>query len=58
MTADAQDDCYYSEISTMVDVIEGRQERSAILSTFEDAVQSYELVSTCGARDPVTHMVR
>lgn len=29
----------------MVDVIEGRLDRSAILSSFEDAVQSYKLVS-------------
>lgn len=28
----------------MVDVIEGRKDRSAILSPFEDAVQSYKLV--------------
>lgn len=48
--ANRQDDCYFSEISTIVDVIEGRKDKSAILSPFEDAIQSYKLVST--AKDP------
>ena len=37
------DDCYLSEISTFVDVVEGGLPRESILSTFSDAVESYKL---------------
>lgn len=39
-----QDDCYLSEISALVDVIDGKAPQSAILSTYADALESYKLV--------------
>lgn len=39
-----QDDCYLSEISALVDVVDGKAPQSAILSTYADALESYKLV--------------
>ncbi|GFZ43959.1 hypothetical protein JCM24511_01679 [Saitozyma sp. JCM 24511] len=37
------DDCYLSEISALVDVVDGKAPQSAILSTYADALESYKL---------------
>ncbi|KAK8864421.1 hypothetical protein IAR55_001669 [Kwoniella newhampshirensis] len=42
-TVFTDDDCYYSEISDLVDVIDGTAEKSVILSSYEDAIESYRL---------------
>ncbi|EKM58691.1 uncharacterized protein PHACADRAFT_207478 [Phanerochaete carnosa HHB-10118-sp] len=39
----AEDDPYFSEVSVFVDNIEGSPEAAQILSSFEDAVRTYEL---------------
>lgn len=43
------DDPFYSEIGAMVDVLEGRvEEGEGVLSSFGDALRTYELVSGAG----------
>ncbi|RSH87388.1 hypothetical protein EHS25_003297 [Saitozyma podzolica] len=37
------DDCYLSEISALVDVVDGKAPQSVILSTYADALESYKL---------------
>lgn len=39
-----QDDCYYSEFEALVGVIDGIKGKEAILSPYEDAVETYRLV--------------
>ncbi|WWC70175.1 uncharacterized protein I206_104123 [Kwoniella pini CBS 10737] len=36
------DDCYYSEIEAMIDVIDGKSDKSVILSPYEDSIKTYE----------------
>ncbi|WVW83941.1 hypothetical protein I302_105964 [Kwoniella bestiolae CBS 10118] len=36
------DDCYLSEIEAIIDVIDGKSDRSVILSPYEDAIKTYE----------------
>jgi hypothetical protein len=42
--ADGQDDCYYSELQAMINVIDGKSDSSTLLSSYADAVESYKLV--------------
>ncbi|EIW70639.1 hypothetical protein TREMEDRAFT_68146 [Tremella mesenterica DSM 1558] len=42
-TVFANDDCYYTEVAAVVDAIEGTGPKSAILSTYEDAMESYKM---------------
>ncbi|KAF8595731.1 hypothetical protein BDV93DRAFT_573854 [Ceratobasidium sp. AG-I] len=37
------DDPFYSEVSSVIDVVEGKADPSAILSSYQDACQTYEL---------------
>ena len=39
-----QDDPFYTELATFIDVVEGQRESEAILSPYEDAIKTYELV--------------
>lgn len=43
-----QDDPYYTELSTIIDVVEGKLDKSAILSPYHDAMQTYNFVSASG----------
>jgi len=43
-TVFTDDDCYFSEFSAIIDVIDGKADRAAILSTFQDAADTYKLV--------------
>ncbi|WWD17283.1 hypothetical protein CI109_101723 [Kwoniella shandongensis] len=43
MTVFTDDDCYYSEVSNLIDVIDGKADKSIILSSYEDAIESYKL---------------
>lgn len=45
-----QDDCYYSEFAALVGVVDGTCERGAILSPYEDAVETYRLVRNAWLR--------
>lgn len=42
---DQQDDCYHSEFSALVDVLEGKIGSEAILSSYADALETYKLAS-------------
>lgn len=44
------DDPFYTEISVMVDVVEGTLGEEEVLSTFGDALKTYELVSARSSR--------
>ncbi|PIL22951.1 hypothetical protein GSI_15647 [Ganoderma sinense ZZ0214-1] len=37
------DDPFYTELATFVDVVEGRRESEGVLSSYEDAIKTYEL---------------
>jgi hypothetical protein len=50
---DEQDDCYYTELAAIIDVADGKADRSIILSPYEDAIKTYELVSS--SRFPIYH---
>lgn len=39
-----KDDPYYTELSTLVDIIDGKHDKSAILTDFTDALETYKLV--------------
>ncbi|ORY33983.1 putative oxidoreductase C terminal-domain-containing protein [Naematelia encephala] len=41
-TTFTDDDCYHSEFATLIDVIDGKADRSVILSPYEDAVETYK----------------
>ena len=43
-TVFSNDDCYLSEAAAIVDAIEGTGPRDAILSSYEDALESYKMV--------------
>lgn len=47
-----QDDPFYTELSTIIDTIRepGRDTHERILSSYEDAVKTYELVRPCPSR--------
>lgn len=49
MITNLQDDCYLGEFSTLIDVIDGKTDRSAILSSYDDALESYKLVCILSA---------
>lgn len=38
------DDPFYSEIAYFIDAIEGKQAKSAILSSYSDAINTYAMV--------------
>ncbi len=40
----SKDDPFHSELATFIDVVEGRKTRDNILSSYEDAIKTYELV--------------
>ena len=40
-----QDDPFHTELATFIDVVEGRRPSGDILSSYEDAIKTYELVS-------------
>ena len=40
-----EDDCYLHEISAIVDVIDGGADKSVILSSYQDAIETYKLAS-------------
>ncbi|WVR07063.1 hypothetical protein IAU60_004102 [Kwoniella sp. DSM 27419] len=42
-TVFTDDDCYLSEFSAIIDVIDGTADASVILSSYEDAIESYKL---------------
>ncbi len=42
------DDCYLSEFSALIDVMDGKADSSTILSTFHDAAETYKFVSIDG----------
>ena len=39
-----QDDPFHTELATFIDVVESRRGSEAILSPYEDAIKTYELV--------------
>ncbi|KAI0632531.1 putative oxidoreductase C terminal-domain-containing protein [Trametes polyzona] len=47
------DDPFHTELATFIDVVEGRRPKEHILSTYEDAIKTYELVSP-----PMTWAIR
>ncbi|OCF36826.1 hypothetical protein I316_01422 [Kwoniella heveanensis BCC8398] len=42
-TVFTDDDCYLSEVEAIINVVDGKADRSVILSPYEDAIQTYEL---------------
>lgn len=44
-----QDDPFRTELETFVDVVEERSSRDRVLSSYEDAIKTYELVSRLAA---------
>jgi hypothetical protein len=42
--ADRQDDCYHSELQAMINVVDGKEDSSTLLSSYADAAESYKLV--------------
>ncbi|WVF71483.1 hypothetical protein IAT40_006289 [Kwoniella sp. CBS 6097] len=42
-TVFTDDDCYLSEVEAIIDVVDGKADKSVILSSYEDAIQTYEL---------------
>ena len=47
-----QDDPYFNEFSDLVEVIDGKQDKSAIRSTFTDSMDTYKFVSLLTYRLP------
>lgn len=50
VTVFKDDDPFFSEMATFIDVIEGALPRSAILSSYDDGIKTYELVSACSCQ--------
>ncbi len=53
-----QDDPFHTELATFIDVVDGRRPSGDILSSYVDAIRTYELVSDSWqkqTRNPVRH---